>query len=238
MRRKVLNLLFAPGSGGNWLIHTINNMPLKNNGTNFHQRTWTLASVLIEPTHHVPAEPFLFFQGNLNLNFFLNSIYKYWFKEKHAGNDPIWFLNKMLRNWSVIVNLSQLDHKPDFDWHTLLHDPDQSHAQLLHLQNVHAQTAMSSADFLQRRQAFFNTMVSTSNVYQNWDNELWVLAVLADAKYQGVLPESWQFESQLPWSHYRDLAITQFENCKNISYHDFGTTTVVPGLKQLTSTGE
>lgn len=233
MQPKVLKLVFAPGAGGNWLVHTINNMPTVNKTVNFHHRVWIPGAALIKPTHWFPPDHYLFLHGDLHLNFFLNSIHKYWLTENQAGNDAVWFLNKMLRNWEVIVRLSHQPHQPDFDWQNLLHDPVASHAQLIRLQQQLGQEEMSLDEFSQRRNTLFDTMVSVQEVQNNWQHSVWILAVLADARLNGLLPMDWQFDSDHPWQYYQDLA-QQFDNCVNIRWHDFDTDIKAPDLKHLT----
>lgn len=228
MLPKVKKVLFAPGAGGNWLIHAINNMPMNGNGVNFHRHTWTAGSALMEQTHHVPQGDFVFFHGDLTLNFFLNSIFKYWFKEHHAGTDQTWFMNKMLRNWSVIVDLACFDRTPDLSWQVLLYQPEQSYEQLIGLQRAHKQQCMTFLNYMHRRQCLLDTMLPTRDVYQNWDSEFWVLAVLADLRYTGWLDADWQFDSQHSWDHYRQMAFDHFTHCKNIWHFSFENSHSVP----------
>jgi hypothetical protein len=173
MQPKILKLVFAPGAGGNWLIHTINNMPTVSEKVNFHHRVWAPGAALIKPTHWFPPDHFLFLHGDLHLNFFLNSIHKYWLTEDQAGTDPVWFLNKMLRNWAVIVKLSHLSHRPDFDWQSLLNNLTGSHAQLVELQQRLGQKEMSLDEFSQRRRSLFDTMVSVQEVQNNRQHPIW-----------------------------------------------------------------
>jgi hypothetical protein len=234
MQPKVLKLVFPPGAGGNWLIHTINNMPVIDGTANFHYRTWTPSSILIKPVHMFPPDHFLFLNGNLTLNFFLNGIQKYWLAENYPGYGTTRFLNSLLNIWAVIVTVSQQAHPPDFDWQNLLHDPASSHTQLIKLQHQFGQEEMSRAEFIQRRLALFNTLVSVREVQNNWQHPMWTVAVLADARLNGLLPNEWQFRADISWQHYRDLA-QQFAGRVNIQWHDFGSNVAAPDLKHLTS---
>jgi hypothetical protein len=220
-------LSFPGGSGGNWLKSVIENEPLVPGQINFHTHT---VESKVKCVHFLNTTEFDYLlSGTYYFNFYLNVIYKFFYK-----HDNFFKRNNYKESYTCCVNtarfLCQFDTIKDsifFNFDDLINDDEKFYNCIIKSTN---DISINYQDFTLKKNAFFNTLVDSSDVYENFNNQIWVAFVLGQLINLGICPDD--FSIYLPETQKQSAAFAydNYKFCKLNNVHHFKTEITLPNL--------
>jgi hypothetical protein len=183
-------LLYPPGAGGSWLIHTLHQLPTQPLQPHFHT-VWQDPE-LMQNVHHRDmdvkkiSESLVVLGGDSWFNIYLNLVYKLYHLERGwlVIKQPDFLIRKMINLVTVIR-----EHEPyrrDFVWEWLFYDWQKFYQCVATFQQQYQSNVMVSAEFDSRRIQYIATCVNPMLIFEDWHNLYWICAVLGLARYQKI----------------------------------------------------
>lgn len=183
-------LLYPPGAGGSWLIHTLHQLPIQPLRPHFHT-VWQDPE-LMQSVHHQSmdvkkiSELLVVFGGDSWFNMYLNLIYKLYHLERGwlVTQQPDFLIRKMINLVTVIR-----EHEPyarDFVWEWLFYDWQRFYQRVATFQQQYQSNVIVPAEFASRRIQYIATCVNPMLIFEDWNNLYWTCAVLGQARYQKI----------------------------------------------------
>jgi hypothetical protein len=227
-------LLYPPGCGGSWLIHTLHQRPTKTIQPHFHS-VW-FDPELMHSVHHQSKDiktihkPLVVFGGDSWFNMYLNLIYKLYHLHSNwlVTQQPDFLVHKMIN--SVTVIREHETYCRDFVWEWLFYDWQQFYQCVANFQQQHQASVISSTDFDNRRTNYIASCVNPMMIFEDWNNLYWVCAVLGQARYQKI-----QFDIiSLDFNHLQELAQQIYPTLDAIPCVNTQTQIVIPPAQHCT----
>jgi hypothetical protein len=183
-------LLYPPGAGGSWLIHTLHQLPTQPLQPHFHT-VWQDPE-LMQNVHHQDmdvkkiSESLVVLGGDSWFNIYLNLVYKLYHLERGwlVIKQPDFLIRKMINLVTVIR-----EHEPyarDFVWEWLFYDWQRFYQCVATFQQQYQSNVMVPAEFDSRRIQYIATCVNPMLIFEDWHNLYWICAVLGQARYQKI----------------------------------------------------
>jgi hypothetical protein len=184
-------LLYPPGAGGSWLIHTLHQCPQQPLQPHFHT-VWQDPELMQNVHHQELGEikifdpPLVVFGGDSWFNMYLNLVYKLYHLQRGwmATRQQDFLIRKMINLVTVIR-----EHEPyarDFVWEWLFYDWEQFYQRIAKFQQQHKSDIINPAEFDSRRIQYIATCVNPMLIFEDWHNLYWICAVLGQARYQKI----------------------------------------------------
>ena len=178
---------FPGGCGGNWLRTVIDNEPALQNNINFHKHSVRSSVSLVHSLD--PTEFDVLYSGSYYFNFYVNVLYKHFHTEENL------FKTNYKDSFFTSVNTARFICRFDtirdltfFDFNDLVDQPEIFYQQLVAFSKKYNISAISSDEFDLRKQQFFKTMINVDDLYENFDNMIWVCFVLGQLMNKDVVP--------------------------------------------------
>jgi hypothetical protein len=230
-------LNFPAGAGGNWLIKVLLNQPLRENTKNFHYDYFIDPRLSGLKDHNInPLEFDYLYSGSYFFNFYMNVMYKHFYLESsHFKNAN--YNGKFLECVNTarhICKFNTINHLIFFNFDNLLFAPDTFLSQINYLQKKLDLQQTSNIDFAQQRTLFFNTCVSTTDVYENFDNMYWVCFVIGELMNYNCVPTNFLISSYENQDKCKEFAQANYKQCKLTKVHQFNTNVYLPNLQGKT----
>ena len=195
MKSKIL--LYPPGAGGSWLIHTLHQCPTRLLQPHFHT-VWqdpelmqdihcqNLGQKIFPQSLKIIRDPMVVLGGDSWFNMYLNLIYKLYHLERNwlVTQTHDFLIHKMINLVTVIR-----DHETyarDFVWEWLFYDWQRFYQCVAHFQQQHRANVITPTDFDSRRIQYISTCVNPVLIFEDWNNLYWICAVLGQAQYQKI----------------------------------------------------
>jgi hypothetical protein len=229
-------MLYPPGAGGSWLIHTLYQLPTKTIQPHFHS-VW-LDPELMQNIHHRDmdvqkiSDSLVVFGGDSWFNIYLNLIYKLYHLERGwlVSRQPEFLIRKMI-NLITVIREHEI-YCRDFVWEWLFYDWQQFYQCVANFQQQHQANVIDSTEFDRRRTNYIASCVNPMLIFEDWNSLYWICAVLGQAQYQKI-----QFDiTEFNIDHLRIIAQQVYPTLDAIPCVNTKTQIVIPTLVTLNAT--
>ena len=219
---------FPGGSGGNWLQAVFENEHMAEPKVNFHNRSLNKLSTKF--IHSLdPSEFDYLLSGSYYFNFFVNVVYKYFHYEKNFTQSSSYkdSYTGCVNTARYLCEFETIKNLIFFNFDDLIHND----SKFYHcIKSAKPSLSLSYNEFLHKKNLFFNTMVNTQDVYENFDNQLWVTFVLGQLMHHGIVPGDFSIYEKENQARATEFAKTHYRTCKLIQVHHFNTNVFLPNL--------
>ena len=221
---------FPGGAGGNWLRKVIDNVDVNDkNLVNFHQHTDNQNSVNL--LHSLdPAEFNYLFSGTLYFNFYLNVMYKLFYHDLDLFKTST-YETAFLESVNTARYLCQFDTIKDhifFNFNDLVDHDDRFFDQISIAQSTYNLPATSQDNFKTLRNRFLSTMVNPKEIYNNFDNMLWICFVLGQLMNQNIVPTDFIIKDRANQEKCQQFVLDNYKHCHLTDVHYFNTNVFFP----------
>jgi hypothetical protein len=225
---KKLIISFPGGSGGNWLKSVFENEPVVPGQINFHTHTVTPRVRLV---HSLNTNEFDYLlSGTCYFNFYLNVLYKFFYKERNFFENTNYkeYYTCCVSTARFLCQFDTIKNHIFFNFDDLI-DNDKKFYSCL---NEVSPTIFSInyQEFILKKNAFFNTLVDTSDVYENFNNQYWVTFVLGQLMNLEIYPDNFSIYSPETQKQSAAFAYDNYKFCKLNNVHHFKTGIELPNL--------
>jgi len=228
----MINISFPGGAGGNWLISTLNFESIQHNTINFHKHS-TNKNYNIRLVHELDQNKFDYlFSGKSYFNFYVNVLYKCFHKEFDIFNTTSYkthFL-ECINTARFICAFDKIFDRVFFNFEDLVNSPEKFYKKLHEFQTVNKFDKLNYEDFATRQQKFISTCVNISEIYENFDNMIWVCFVLGQLMNSDIVPNDFFIFEKQNQQKCIDFALDQYHNCRLRQVQHFDSNVCLPKL--------
>ena len=218
---------FPGGSGGNWLRSVIEKEPMVGNLTHFHQHNQTPVVSII---HELDVSKFQYLlSGDYYFNFFVNVIYKCFYKDLQFTESRNYkdYYTECVNTARYLCQFDRIKDHTYFNFNDLIDNDQQFYRNItLAFPNLN----LTYADFVARKNLFFETMVETQNLYENFDEPIWVSFVLGQLMNHNIVPADFSIYEKENQQLSAEFARQNYHYCKLRQVHHFKTNVFLPNL--------
>ena len=229
--RKIHMIISFPGgAGGNWLKSVLEEDYIEANTVNFHKHNrWgfvTLSHVLD------PAKFDYLLSGNYYFNFFVNVIYKWFHNDMNFTKvkDYKNYYTECVNTAKYICQFDGIKQHIYFDFKHLIDEDKKFYKCIL---AARPNLELSYVDFIYKKNLFFQTMVDTRDIYENFDNQIWVTFVLGQLMNHQIIPDNFSIYDPENQKLSAEFAKRYYDHCKLIDVHHFDSKVTLPDQLQV-----
>lgn len=219
---------FSGGSGGNWLKQTIQQQPLKNKQSHFHNHKVGTSCQQIYLIHETDVSKFDYLlSGSHYFNFFINVIYKHFFLDSqfHQVRSYKDYYTECVNTARYLCSFEKIKNSIYFNFDNLIYNDIQFYNCIV---NACPMTTLSIDDFIQRKNAFFNTQVETQDIFENFDSPIWVSFVLGQLMNHNIVPTDFSIYEKANQKLSAEFAKKHYEHCQLTKVHHFNSGVILP----------
>ena len=227
-------LNYPGGAGGQWLSKILLGHEIKKNPRNFHYQTPSKNRVNIKTAlfHNVdPATFDCLYSGSYYFNFFVNVIYKAFLEQSQFQNGN--FATQFLRCVDTarhICKFEEIKHLIYFNFDDLLHDPHIFFNQVQLIQQQQQWPEINYDNFLLKRELFFETCVSTQDLFEKFDKTTWVAFVMGQLMNKDIVPTEFLMQDCANLNLTKKFAKLHYSKCDLVKVHHFNTQIKMPAF--------
>ena len=226
----MISISFPGGAGGNWLKSVIQHESHPIQVVNFHVHT---TINLVSLTHETDPSKFDYlFSGETYFNFYLNVVYKLFHHDQNIFNvtDYKTHFLECVNTARFLCQFDCLRNKIYFNFDDLVDHPDQFYKKLLDFQTTNNFLPTKLNNFQMRRERFINTCVNPTNIYENFDNMIWVCFVIGQLMNHNIVPDNFVIYEKQHQKDCQRFAIQNYDRCELRKVHQFDTKIFFPNL--------
>jgi hypothetical protein len=226
-------LNFPGGAGGNWLRKVLLNQELKQGTKNFHYNENKNYQISFKKLHSVdPLDFDYLYSGSYFFNFYVNVIYKHFYLETDKFDNET-YNKKFLECVNTARHICKFDtikHLIFFNFDDLLFAPANFLTQVNYLQKKIQYQETSIDKFLEQKKLFFNTCVSTTELYENFDDSIWVAFVIGQLMNLDIIPTDFVISDYNNKHLCRQFANVNYNKCTLNKVYHFETNVQLPSF--------
>lgn len=230
----MITISFPGGAGGHWLISVINFHAIKNSPINFHTKnTNSFDDSEVKLLHELDPTKFDYLlSGKLYFNFYINVIYKLYYCEMNFFNRTSYKIHflECINTARFICNFDKIHNNIFFNFDDLATSPDKFYNKLIEFQDNNNFNQTEYTDFLIRQQQFKNTCVNAADIYENFDNMIWVCFVIGQLMNLNIVPYDFVIFEEENQEKCIKFAIDNYYKCLLTDVHYFDNRVCLPKL--------
>ena len=223
---------FPNGGGGHWLKTLLDSVDVKNNNlVNFHHVQNKKSTVRILHSTD-PAQFDLLLSGKCYFNFYSNVIYKWYYKDHNFFEKETYstaFL-QAVNAARFICNFDNIHNLTFFDFDQLILNPENFFSQVVQTQIQLELKPISIDDFLIKKDHFLSTCVNVSDIYENFDNMIWVCFVIGQLMNLNVVPTDFLISESTNQNQCKQFAQQNYKLCNLNQVHFINSDIFLPKL--------
>lgn len=221
----MITLSYPGGSGGNWLKRLIINdfAQQKLPGINFHHGNMDPGAHLCLVHELDPSKFTHLYSGEFYFNFYANVLHKHYVAETSIlDQDYHAAFLECVNTARYICNFHELKHLVSLDFEDLIYRPSEFANQVWALQTQNQFKVVDYDQYLEHRKSFFDTCVNVTDVFENFDNMVWVAFVIGQLMNYNIIPGEFKIYSLDHQDQCRQFAIDNYHHCmlKRVHYFD------------------
>jgi hypothetical protein len=223
---------FPSGAGGHWLYGLLQK-ETQQKTVHFHRHSKYIKELNL--SHDLDPTKFDFLlSGRYYFNFYLNVIFKYFNVDKNLFRDNYTVaFNKTYETAQFIKQYESLENRIFFNFDDLLYNDKNFYQKVIAVQQQIGIDPVSYQDFVFRKNIYLSTCVNPYDVFENFDNIIWVCYVLAMLDMVGIRPhDETHFYTFLSENQTlcKQFAKKNYHFCPTIDCHFFETNVILPKL--------
>jgi len=219
---------FPPGAGGNWLKCVIENEFIGHSKVNFHYH---------RPNRHVAKVVHEFdtlkfdylLSGDYYFNFFVNVVYKLFYYQLDFTNTSSFkeYYTECVNTARYLCQFETIKDHIFFNFNDLIYNDAKFYHNII---STAPNLNLSYLEFVDKKNLFFKTMVNTQNLYENFDNQIWVTFVLGQLMNHNITPEHFSIYEPGSKKLAAEFARKHYCYCKLTQIHHFNSSVFLPEL--------
>jgi hypothetical protein len=228
----MINISFPGGAGGNWLISTLNFESIQHNTINFHKHIPN-KNYNIKLIHELnPSKFHYLFSGKSYFNFYSNVLYKFFYKDIDIFNNTNYktYFLECVNTARFICKFDTIYDHVFFNFDDLINSTDKFYNKLIEFQTNNNFDQIEYTDFLCRREQFKKTCINVTNIYENFDNMIWVCFVIGQLMNLEIIPTDFIIFKKENQGKCIKFAIDNYSKCLQTPVHYFDNQICLPKL--------
>lgn len=230
----MIKISFTIGGGGNWLQSMINFEELDPNPVNFHQhkknKNYNFEMSVGTEDSLDPTKFDYLFSGKAYFNFYINQLYKEYHHEfdYFNQNDYKTCFLKCVDTARFICRFDKIYDHTFFNFDDLINFPNKFYNKLIEFQTVNKFDQTTFEDFSTRREKYISTCPIITELYENFDNMIWVCFILGQLLHLGIYPTDFFMYEQENQQKCIKFAKDHYNKCLLNNAHHFNSSICLP----------